>query len=247
MMSMSSNQDKVSAVLRETVSMLCRSALTFQSDIRVQGLLGITVDGQQIFLVPIDESVSCQDSQSIASTNYQTSSELENETFNVAVDQLPEQVVTLNKQNPRKRKKMSIDSKPSVCTNVKIEQHETVNIPDDDDEIEDKKYFDIPGVSEHTIVDSGDNVDISYDTSQDYADSSYYADETSYDSTNMVGDQYSNWAAGNDQPGSSHTKPQIKFKSVSIFSFSSKVEPKNQMSKILVERSNVAINRVSVF
>lgn len=52
------DQEKVSAVLRETVSLLCRSAVTFQSDIRIQGLLGVTVDGSQVFLIPIDETVA---------------------------------------------------------------------------------------------------------------------------------------------------------------------------------------------
>jgi len=54
---MNVNQERMQTLLVETVTMLCRNGLTFQTDIRVQGLLGITVDGQEVILVSMDEKI----------------------------------------------------------------------------------------------------------------------------------------------------------------------------------------------
>ena len=50
-------QEKVKALLREAVTVLCRNGLTFNSELTVEGLLGITVDNKEVFLVNINEQM----------------------------------------------------------------------------------------------------------------------------------------------------------------------------------------------
>ena len=50
-------QEKVKALLREAVTVLCRNGLTFNSELTVEGLLGITVDNKEVFLVNINEKI----------------------------------------------------------------------------------------------------------------------------------------------------------------------------------------------
>ena len=52
---MKPDQEQVCALLKETVALLCRNGLTFNTGLHVQGLLGITVDDQQVFIVQMDE------------------------------------------------------------------------------------------------------------------------------------------------------------------------------------------------
>ena len=50
-------QEKVKALLREAVTVLCRNGLTFKSELTVEGLLGITLDNKEVFLVNINEQI----------------------------------------------------------------------------------------------------------------------------------------------------------------------------------------------
>ena len=57
-------QEKVRALLREAVTVLCRNGLTYSAELTVEGLLGITLDNQDVFLVNINETIkrnSCSD------------------------------------------------------------------------------------------------------------------------------------------------------------------------------------------
>ena len=44
-------------MLSEAITMLCRNGLEFSQDITVEGLLGITLDSKDVFLVNINERV----------------------------------------------------------------------------------------------------------------------------------------------------------------------------------------------
>ncbi len=50
-------QDKVKALLTEAVTVLCKNVLSYQCKFTIEGLLGITVDSQDVFLVNICEHV----------------------------------------------------------------------------------------------------------------------------------------------------------------------------------------------
>ena len=54
MVRLSPEQERVSSLISDTVSLLCRNGLQFKSELKVQGLLGISLDNE-VFLVQIEK------------------------------------------------------------------------------------------------------------------------------------------------------------------------------------------------
>jgi len=54
---MKTDQDRLKVLLIDTIALLCKSGLTFKRELRVQGLLGITVDDEDVFIVQLDEKL----------------------------------------------------------------------------------------------------------------------------------------------------------------------------------------------
>jgi len=54
---MNADKDRLKVLLTETITLLCQRGLTFKRELRVQGLLGITVD-DEVFLVSLDDKKS---------------------------------------------------------------------------------------------------------------------------------------------------------------------------------------------
>ena len=52
---MKQDQEKVRSALIETVMMLCKNGVAFESELTVQGLIGITIDRQDVFIVHLNE------------------------------------------------------------------------------------------------------------------------------------------------------------------------------------------------
>ena len=50
-------QQRVKQLLTEAIKLLCRNSLQFKEDVTVEGLLGITLDKSDIFLVSINETI----------------------------------------------------------------------------------------------------------------------------------------------------------------------------------------------
>lgn len=50
---MRADRERVSKLLTDTVTLLCKNGLIYSRDIKVQGLLGITLDGTDVFLVQV--------------------------------------------------------------------------------------------------------------------------------------------------------------------------------------------------
>lgn len=48
-------QQRVSSILLDSLALLCKNSLTFSTELTVQGLIGITVDKANVFLVHINE------------------------------------------------------------------------------------------------------------------------------------------------------------------------------------------------
>jgi len=78
---MKPEQERVRNLLCDTVTLLCRNGLSFRDEIRVEGVIGITLDSNEVFLVHINE---CYDNRSHevlqqqqASSENSTSSELQ--------------------------------------------------------------------------------------------------------------------------------------------------------------------------
>ena len=49
------DQERVRNLLTDTVTMLCKNGLQYQTELRVQGVLGITLDNNDVFIVHINE------------------------------------------------------------------------------------------------------------------------------------------------------------------------------------------------
>ncbi|ELU06732.1 hypothetical protein CAPTEDRAFT_209106 [Capitella teleta] len=54
---MKPEQERLVAVLKDTVSLLCKNSLTFEEQVVVQGVICITVDKQDVLVVPVHESI----------------------------------------------------------------------------------------------------------------------------------------------------------------------------------------------
>ena len=59
---MKADRERVKALLLDTVTLLCQTGLTYRRGLRIQGLLAVTLDDQDIFVVQINESVSTNQS-----------------------------------------------------------------------------------------------------------------------------------------------------------------------------------------
>lgn len=57
---MKPDQERIKTLLADTVTLLCRNGLHFRHQLRVQGVLGITVDDSDVFIVHINESFTEQ-------------------------------------------------------------------------------------------------------------------------------------------------------------------------------------------
>jgi len=64
---MKADQARVRDLLTQTITLMCRNGLEFSRDIRVEGLLAVTVDGTDIFVIHMDEKVTDQPSYAGAS------------------------------------------------------------------------------------------------------------------------------------------------------------------------------------
>jgi len=56
-MTLTDDQQRLKALLTETVTLLCKNGLHFQSEVSIDGVIGITVDKSNVFLVCIRENV----------------------------------------------------------------------------------------------------------------------------------------------------------------------------------------------
>jgi hypothetical protein len=57
MVSLTEDQLKVKALLAETITLLCKNGLKFSTELRIEGLIGVTVDNDKILLVNINEAI----------------------------------------------------------------------------------------------------------------------------------------------------------------------------------------------
>ena len=56
---MKADQERVRNLLTDTVTLLCKNGLQYQTELRVQGVLGITLDNNDVFIVHINEKFGC--------------------------------------------------------------------------------------------------------------------------------------------------------------------------------------------
>ena len=56
-MVLKADQQRVKALLTETITLLCKNGLHFRTQFTIEGLIGITLDQDEIFLVNINETI----------------------------------------------------------------------------------------------------------------------------------------------------------------------------------------------
>jgi len=69
---MKADQARVRDLITQTITLMCKNGLEFSRDLRVEGLLAVTVDGKDVFVVHMDERVN--DQPSYASGSHYTES-----------------------------------------------------------------------------------------------------------------------------------------------------------------------------
>lgn len=55
-MNLKEDQEKVKALLSEAITVLCKSGLKYKSELNVEGLIGITIDRNEVVLVSVRET-----------------------------------------------------------------------------------------------------------------------------------------------------------------------------------------------
>ena len=55
-MSIGREHERLARMLKESITLMCKSSLSYGLELNIEGLLGITVDKKDIFLVNINES-----------------------------------------------------------------------------------------------------------------------------------------------------------------------------------------------
>ena len=61
-MVLTSDKERVKTLLKETVTLLCKNGLEYKNSFRIEGLLGITIDEEDVFLINLNESVGSDSS-----------------------------------------------------------------------------------------------------------------------------------------------------------------------------------------
>ena len=107
---MKPDQERVRALLTDTVTLLCKNGLHFDKQMRVQGLLGITLDDDDVFIVHINESV------------------VDN---NSLLEQLSSDIPKTRPKNDRHNKKLSAEAetRPSPVSVLRTPLTESVSLP----------------------------------------------------------------------------------------------------------------------
>ena len=118
---MKPDQERVRNLLTDTVTLLCKNGLTFSDQLRIEGLLGVSIDNSDVFFVHISEkfSTGIEKKQSEPVTEY-TNQEAVSEQQSSAEDasqQSPHQQFTAPSSpapSPRHQARESPCSSPSV-------------------------------------------------------------------------------------------------------------------------------------
>ena len=60
-MAMAEDVERIRMLLANTVGVLCRNSVNYNRELKIQGLIGVTLDSDQVFLVSINEMFNSSD------------------------------------------------------------------------------------------------------------------------------------------------------------------------------------------
>ena len=73
---MNEEQSKLRKLVTEAVSVLCKNGLTYEHEVCVEGLLGITTDNQDVFLISLNQIIKHEESSTAPSLELSPSAAL---------------------------------------------------------------------------------------------------------------------------------------------------------------------------
>ena len=128
---MKADQERVRNLLTDTVALLCKNGLQYQTELRVQGVLGITLDNNDVFIVHINEkfggdiggAISIRNDEGDA-TNMLTGGVRVDATKSRGESEMPVAVNTITGEVVHRRRRRSRESStsPALSTNNCQEQ-----------------------------------------------------------------------------------------------------------------------------
>ena len=112
------DQERVRNLLTDTVTLLCKNGLQYQTELRVQGVLGITLDNNDVFIVHINEkfggdiggAISIRNDEGDAAKTLLDSKK----SSHVVRDETPTAVNMPTGEATRRRRRRSHESSPSA-------------------------------------------------------------------------------------------------------------------------------------
>ena len=112
---MKADQERIRTLLTDTVTLLCRNGLHYIKELKVEGLIGITLDGGEVFIVHINEKIveddvkftRIEDSPSQCLQNFSTNQSAERKINDSNSETVPLSIHSLQK---KKRKYSSSSS-----------------------------------------------------------------------------------------------------------------------------------------
>jgi len=104
---MKAQRERVCSILLDTIAMLCKNSVAFQRELKVQGLIGVTIDDDEVFLVQINETcgIAAHDDSDIKKE--QTLDTHHNDSVDMSLSVVPlsrQQVVSLPHQQPTRKR-----------------------------------------------------------------------------------------------------------------------------------------------
>ena len=125
---MKPDQERVKNLVTDTVSLLCRNGLFFQDQLKIEGLIGITIDNNEVFLVPVNKMFSNSGGEGPA---------VEEENAEVDEDFNVKEPVKPAPSPPKKAKReRSVEKSTPSPTNAPGRQSPSVKIKQEDPEDE---------------------------------------------------------------------------------------------------------------
>ena len=112
-MAIKPDHQKVKQILIDAISILCKNGLAFKSELCIEGLLGITLDNNEIFLVNIKETMRSDAQDNSTTTDVMNISDADAEVCLGAIEDLSMRLGAIEDLSTRKRKqamRVKIDS-----------------------------------------------------------------------------------------------------------------------------------------
>ena len=83
-------QEKVKNLLTDTVTLLCKNGLTYQDELRVEALIAITLDTDDVFIVHINEKFDSNGEKKTLATRSKETDRPEHESLKIGYDRVKE-------------------------------------------------------------------------------------------------------------------------------------------------------------